>query len=223
MCLLETKDAPGCVVEAGCAYGATTAYLNKFMASEQPPIAREYFAIDTFSGFLDEHSSYEISERGKPEDLRSVFVDNSKHWFDCSMRIERLQNVHSIAEDITKFDFRSIDRIAFCLLDVDLYIPIKASLPKIYDRLSPGGIVVVDDCAPGGLWDGAMQAYQEYCAENKMALDIHCEKLGLIRRAFRAKKSTDRQNVWNGLIKRTCDNIREREQATDWHEHRLAG
>src|ERR1700738_5355018 len=55
----------GCVVEAGCAYGATTAYLNKFMTSKQPPIQRDYFAIDTFSGFLHHHSSYEISKRGQ--------------------------------------------------------------------------------------------------------------------------------------------------------------
>jgi Winged helix-turn helix len=35
VCLLETRDAPGCVVEAGCAYGAMTAYLSKFMSADR--------------------------------------------------------------------------------------------------------------------------------------------------------------------------------------------
>ena len=182
LCLVETRDVPGCVVEAGCAYGATTAFLNNFMASEQPPIRREYFAIDTFSGFLDEHSSFEISKRGKTRDLAVHFKDNSKNWFNCTMHVERLGNVRSISEDIVKFDFCSIDKIAFCLLDIDLYIPIKAVLPRIYDRLAAGGILVVDDCASGGFWDGALQAYQEYCVENNLTAEIHCGKLGVIRK-----------------------------------------
>ena len=182
LCLAETRDVPGCVVEAGCAYGTTTAYLNKFMASEQPSIQREYFAIDTFSGFLEEHTSYEISKRGKPKFVKDIFTDNSKVWFDCSMHLERFENVRSIATDIAEFDFRSIDMIAFCLLDVDLYIPIKVVLPRVYECLTAGGILIVDDCAPGGLWDGALQAYQEYCLENDLVPEIHCEKLGVIRK-----------------------------------------
>ena len=57
-------DAPGCFVEAGCAYGATTVFLNKFMNGEG--IERDYYAIDTFSGFVDEHTDHEIKIAESP-------------------------------------------------------------------------------------------------------------------------------------------------------------
>jgi len=59
---------------------------------------------------------------------------------------------------------------------------VRDALPKIYQQLAPGGIIVVDDCSPGGNWDGALQAYQEYCASASIPVDIRCGKLGLVRK-----------------------------------------
>jgi O-methyltransferase len=67
---------PGCFVEARCAYGATTVFLNKFMNGEM--IARDYYAIDTFSGFLDEHVEHEVKNKGKSVSLRAAFTANKK-------------------------------------------------------------------------------------------------------------------------------------------------
>src|SRR5215469_1594696 len=60
-CLAECKMVPGCFVEVGCAYGWTTAFLKKFMDENQ--IEKNYYAIDTFKGFLPKHSRYEIEDR----------------------------------------------------------------------------------------------------------------------------------------------------------------
>jgi O-methyltransferase len=73
-----------------------------------------------------------------------------------------VKRVKSIESDVTKFDFSAIAPIAFCLLDVDLYRPIKDVLPKIYGAMSPGWIVIVDDCKAAELWDSALQAYEEF-------------------------------------------------------------
>ena len=179
-CLVETRNVTGCVVEAGCAFGATTVYLSRFMAAEE--IERDYVVIDTFAGFVPDQVDHEIAVRGKRQEIRSIFAENSKAWFDRAMAVEGVPRLRSCAADVTRFDFASVGPIAFCLLDVDLYLPIRDALPKIHDRLASGGMIVIDDCAPGGDWDGALQAYQEYCAARGIAPEIHCDKLGVLRK-----------------------------------------
>ena len=178
-CIKSVHDVPGCVVEAGCAYGATTVFLNKFIKSEG--IERAYYAIDTFSGFVDEHAEYEIQNRNKPAVIKEYFTENKKEWFDKSIRLHDIKCVKSVECDVTKFDFSAIEPIAFCLLDVDLYKPIKDVLPKIYAAMSPGGIIVVDDCKPADLWDGALRAYGEFLQEKALPSEIVADKLGIIR------------------------------------------
>jgi hypothetical protein len=51
----------------------------------------------------------------------------------------------SIECDPAQFDFASVGPIAFALLDSDLYVPVAAILPKLYENLSPEGIILVDD------------------------------------------------------------------------------
>jgi hypothetical protein len=178
-CVKSVADVPGCFVEAGCAYGATTVFLNKFMLGEG--MERDYYAIDTFSGFVDEHAEHEIKSRGKPQRLIRNFTDNKKAWFDRSMTQHGVSRVKTIEIDVTKFDFSAVAPIAFCLLDVDLYRPIKDVLPKIYRAMSPSGIIIVDDCKAGELWDGALQAYEEFIQQSGLPREIAAEKLGIIR------------------------------------------
>jgi hypothetical protein len=179
-CIRAARDIPGCLVEAGCAYGATTVFIGKFMQEEG--IRKLYIAIDTFSGFVPDHVNYEIIERHKVHALRHYFTENRRAWFEQSVSMANISNVRAISSDVTKFDFASLETIAFCLLDVDFYLPIIDVLPKIYSRMSPGGIIVVDDCKRGGDMDGALQAYTEFCAKNGIQQQVCCDKLGIIRK-----------------------------------------
>jgi hypothetical protein len=91
--------------------------------------------------------------------------------------------VRSIRADVNEFDLRSHGAISFCLLDVDLYRPTKKALGEIYSALSPGGMLVVDDCSPDDArWDGALQAYREFMSENGKPDEIVHKKLGLVRK-----------------------------------------
>lgn len=184
MFLAETyrsaRDIPGCCLEVGCAYGATTVFLKKLMAEEG--VQKDYIAMDTFSGFVPEQADFEIKSRRKRPGLKKEFSLNKREWFEVSLRMAGAGDVRALIADAAKFDYASLGPIAFCLLDVDLYIPTREALPKIYKQLSPGGVMIIDDCKPGGDWDGALQAYQEYCADRKIPVDIHCDKLGVLRK-----------------------------------------
>jgi hypothetical protein len=183
-CLSSVRHVPGSVVEAGCAYGATTVWLNKYMDDED--IHRLYYALDTFSGFPDNQVDYEKLHRHKSPEveqtLRSTFSDNQQSWFDKSMKLHGARRVRSIQCDVSSFNFAVCAPIAFCLIDVDLYLPIRTALPNIYDAMSPGGVIVVDDCWRDVKWDGALQAYMEFINELDMMPNIVGRKLGLINR-----------------------------------------
>lgn len=179
----RAKDAgsiPGSFVEAGVAWGATTALLNRTMDSEG--IERPYYALDTFSGFVQEQVRYEIETLGKPAEVAREFSENSQEWYDKSMQLHGFSRVQSIQADVAEFPFESIAPIAFCLLDVDLYQPIRKALPKIYAALSSGGIIIVDDCKADYVWEGALQAYEEFVAEKGLPREIAAERLGIVRR-----------------------------------------
>lgn len=47
--------------------------------------------------------------------------------------------------------------------------------------MSSGGIIVVDDCKPAELWDGALQAYEEFVEQKGLSNEIAAGKLGIIR------------------------------------------
>ena len=52
-----------------------------------------------------------------------------------------------ITGDITTLpDERLPQKISACLLDIDLAEPIYTALTRIYPRLVPGGVIMVDDC-----------------------------------------------------------------------------
>ena len=180
-CITSVGDVPGSFVEVGCAYGATTVFLNKFMNDNPELVKRTYYAIDTFQSFVAEHADYEIQTRGKPPSIKKRFKENKKAWFDKSMAVHGVKRVKSIECDATQFDLSSVAPIAFCLIDVDLYIPVKDLLPKVFSLMSSGGIIVIDDCQPDQMWDGALQAYQEFARERNLPAEIVLEKLGIVR------------------------------------------
>jgi O-methyltransferase len=54
------------------------------------------------------------------------------------------------------------DQIAVLRLDTDWYASTKHELTTLYPRLSPGGVLLIDDY---GWWLGSRQAVDEYLAE----------------------------------------------------------
>jgi hypothetical protein len=146
-------------------------------------IDKRYYAVDTFSGFVADDIDYEVSKRGKSRDFFSGFQVNKKKWFDAAMQQNGISRVQSIEADVNKFDLSRLAPLSFVLLDVDLYRPMVKGLRELYAGLSPGGMIVVDDCNPRNVrWDGSDQAYKEFMAERDLQPRIVHEKLGIVQK-----------------------------------------
>jgi len=180
-CLSATRDVPGCVVEAGCSVGSTTLFLSHHLDAEE--IEKTYFAVDTFSGFRDEDLEVELRTRGKhPEYYRGRFTQNDQRWFDHAMTRAGITRVRSVAADVGGFDYATLGPVSFALIDVVFYRPVKRALPGIWEALSPGGMIVVDDFHEddSGAMSGAGQAYREFVAERGLELRRVNREYGLL-------------------------------------------
>ena len=67
-------------------------------------------------------------------------------------------------------------RFAFVSVDADLYAPTAAALPLFWERLSPGGVLLVHD-VNSMQFTGAGKAVREFCEEKKLlpmpVCDLH--------------------------------------------------
>ena len=114
--------------------------------------------------------------------MANHFILNRREWVSHSLAQAGVPEIELVEGDAALHNYADGDGISFCLVDVDLYQPIKAILPKVYAELSPGGIIVVDDCMPHPDFDGALFAYNEFVEAIGEESEIVCEKLGVIRK-----------------------------------------
>ena len=126
---------------------------------------RRLHIFDTFEGFAEADVAVERSEglsRAKAGDFSATGVEAvmsrlphpglavfHKGWFPDTFRgCEGL-------------------RFAFVSVDADLYAPTAAALPLFWDRLSPGGAILVHD-AGGTQYLGPARALREFCAPRRI-------------------------------------------------------
>lgn len=150
---------------------------------DEQEIDKRYYAIDTFSGFTKEDVRHEIKERHKQRRNYRHFRLNSQKWFDGTLKQNKISRVKSIKANVNEICLSAFGPFSFVLLDVDLYLPMKKALPELYEALSVGGIIILDDCDPSiRAWDGSYQAYMEFIKKIGLTPDIRLKKLGVIQK-----------------------------------------
>ena len=177
-CITETKAIPGAIVEVGCAQGLTTVFLNKHL--QFAGIVKQYVCIDTFGGFVEQDISLEVSRGKNAQALRDALHVNSLRCFRYTLESNGCSHVVCVQTDVKRYSFQ--EPVSFCLCDVDLYAPTLNTLRNVWPVLSPGGIVVVDDCRDKGIFDGGYQAYREFTRDVGLEATVVLDKLGVIRK-----------------------------------------
>ena len=164
---LELADAgvavPGCVVECGVWRGGMSAGLAKVLGN-----SRTYYLFDSFAGLPPAQAiDGEKALRYQSEKSSPHYHDNCKAEQDFADRAMRLAGVRSFVcmkgwfhETLPTFAPR--ERIALLRLDGDWYESTILCLDHLYDRIEPGGLILIDDYYT---WDGCSRAVHDFLSK----------------------------------------------------------
>jgi hypothetical protein len=180
---IDRHGIPGDIVECGVWRGGNM-MLARLARKINTPF-RRYRLFDTFLG-MSEPTPIDVSFTGEP--ARVEFDANARSdrndWCYASREdVER--NLASIGlhdailcqgrvEDTLREPANLPDRIALLRLDTDWYESTAVELEVLYPRLSPGGVLIIDDY---GHWQGARRAVDEYFGDKPpllIAVDYTC-------------------------------------------------
>jgi len=167
-------DLPGCVVEAGVFRGASFFTWAKLMETFCPgDRSRKVFGFDHFEGlqgFVEKDGAHDQKTDkvvgGYASSLENIQELVRLHNDDNLIAgVERCRLVNGdIRETLPSFlEAHPGLKIALLHLDMDIYDPTKFALEHLYDLVTPGGVVILDEY---GLvpWAGETSAVDEFLA-----------------------------------------------------------
>ena len=158
VCLLkreiEERNVEGSIAELGVFEGDFAKVLNALFPS------RTLFLFDTFSGFQDEDVEYD-------RELSYSKVERDFSRTSKELVLSRLPNKDKvkIVEGHFPLSTKNVsegERFALVNIDADLYKPIYEGLMYFYERLSPGGYIVVHDFN-NHTYQGSKAAVRSFC------------------------------------------------------------
>lgn len=157
-------DIVECGVHMGGSVMAAAHTLIRFDTSTQ----RRIVALDTFTGFVSRHEELDVDlASGKV----ACVVDNTFDFGDFS--IANMQSVGFKRLNVVKGDvlktIPSLDvgSIALLRLDTDTYETTKFELEHLYDKVTLGGVVIIDDY---GYTRGCKKAVDDFVADKPILL-----------------------------------------------------
>jgi O-methyltransferase len=172
---------PGAFVECGVFRGGSTMAVMLALM-EHGVIDRDFYLYDTFSGFPlpDEVDRYydgrsaieEWHEKKRNENesgwLVSTLEETRANVISTGYPVERMTFVKGMVEETIPSVVP--EQIAFLRLDTDFYVSTRHELIQLYDRISPGGILIIDDY---GAFQGARKAVEEFFARFERPPFLH--------------------------------------------------
>lgn len=166
-------ELPGDIVEGGVFKGSGLFYWAKLIEIFNPRTNRKVVGFDTFSGYAESERSHE-SKIGREFEVVAGYQPVS---VESLQQIAVAQGIQSLIELVPGNVVASVEeyaranpgfRIALLNLDFDTYDATKAVLEALYDRVVPGGVVVLDEYAVGQ-W-GESDAVDEFIKARKIIL-----------------------------------------------------
>ena len=159
---VERNRIPGTLVDCGVWNGGSSAML----AAGAP--SRQTWAFDSFEG---------LPEPG-PEDgsaasaWRASCVGREEHVAEAFRRFARPQQLRVVkgwfVESLPEHAV-AVSPIAVLHADGDWYASVTVTLESLYDCVSPGGFVIVDDY---NVWSGARQAVDDFRAARRIVAPL---------------------------------------------------
>ena len=163
---LAQRDIPGDFVECGTAKGGCAALMG--LASKQQQLSRSLWVFDTFEGLpppTKDDPDFDLAKAWEGE-CRGGY-DEVQDLFDRLGVLEEITMVKGLFQDTVPT--AEVRQIALLHLDGDWYDSTMVCLAHLYDKVSPGGIVQIDDY---GHWAGARKALHEFMDARNLDVDL---------------------------------------------------
>lgn len=177
---LKTKNTPGDIIEFGVFKGNSLVRLICFRNLYAPK--KSIYAFDIFKKITPKKEDMDYE---KYLNFLNESKNTQKTLKEIKMNLKTrdlIDKVNLIKGDITKrLDLENIKKISLVLLDVDLYLPSKVALNKIWEKLSKNAIIILDNY---NNFKGETLAVNEFV--KKKGLKIH--KIKRIREFYYLKK-----------------------------------
>lgn len=183
---IDEEDVEGDLVECGVWAGGNIIIFRKILPD------RLCWLYDTFQGMV-EPGIYDKKRNNNGITALHRYKARKGKWCEypkydvvanlAEFRVlddDKLKFIEGRVEDTLLVPKNLPDKIALLRLDTDWYDSTKVELEQLFPRLSPGGILIVDDY---GYWLGARKAVDDYFGKkvDKIMLD---DTACMIRKSF---------------------------------------
>lgn len=171
-------NIPGTLVECGVWKGGS-AMAMILKLQELGMNNRTLFLYDTFeAGMTKPHEEYDVSYTGiRASDALAAWEKNNTYpsmeevWGVLKKTGYPEESVRLIKGDIQETIPRhDPGTIALLRLDTDWYESTKYELEALYDKVPPGGVIIIDDY---GHWKGARKAVDEFFSARSETVYLH--------------------------------------------------
>jgi predicted O-methyltransferase YrrM len=159
-------DIPGDFVECGTARGGSAALMG--LTLEGLGADRSVWLFDTFEGLppptlADPDWRVAQSHTGTARGT----IDEVSELLSRLGILERYKLIKGLFEQT--LSQHEVQNIAVLHLDCDWYESMRCCLERLYDRVSPGGVIQIDDY---GHWQGARKAVDEFLRERSIVVRL---------------------------------------------------
>ena len=157
---LLDADIPGDIVECGVYRGGTTALMGKHL-QRRGVKNKIIHALDSFSGFRSDSVEAEI-QHGLETEAREAFRGTSADYLRHKLKALGLAHLVRVVPGYFEDTLDAIPGpFSLALIDCDLDGPVEYCLNTLWNRMTPGGSLIVDDYANVG-YPGARQAAERF-------------------------------------------------------------
>lgn len=161
-----TNGVPGDFIETGAWRGGTTIFMRALLKAYGES-TRKVWVADSFEGLpkpKDEEDGWDLSEVDYLKVSLEQVKDNFRRFDLLDDQVEFLKGWFCDTLPTAR-----IDRLSILRLDGDMYSSTTESLENLYDKVSPGGYVIVDDY---NSWPSCRKAVTDFLAKRSLHPDI---------------------------------------------------
>jgi len=180
---IKNENIEGDIVECGVYNGNTLAFIGEI--NDELNLNKKIWGYDTFKGHIENSfSNYDVDLKTKSKinfapsniycslnEVKKNIIQNNKKNFEKYIFIEG-----DIMETLNN-EKNIPNKISFLRLDTDTYKTTKKQLEVLYEKLTPGGILHIDDY---GMCPGVKTAVDNFFSNENIWLhraDMTCRYL----------------------------------------------